>query len=59
MKKRDFRKVSDQEREIIRRDAIRMIKRGDKKKEIALFYGVHVNSVWSEIPHPLRSGWHR
>lgn len=45
MQKRDFRTVIDQEREIIRRDAIQMIKRGDKKKEIALFYGVHVNTV--------------
>ena len=45
MKKRDLRKVTDQEREIIRRDAIRMIKRGDKKTEIALFYGVHANTV--------------
>jgi transposase len=45
MKKRDFRTVTDSEREIIRRDAIQMIKRGDKKKEIALFYGVHVNTV--------------
>lgn len=45
MKKKDFRRVSDQEREIIRRDAIRMIERGDKKKEIAFFYGVHVNTI--------------
>ena len=36
MKKKDFRRVSDQEREIIRRDAIRMIERGDKKKEKSL-----------------------
>ena len=45
MGRKDFRSVSDQERGIIRRDAIRMIKRGDKKKVIALFYGVHVNTV--------------
>jgi transposase len=45
MTKTDFRSVSDQERGIIRRDAIKMIKRGDKKKEIALFYGVHVNTA--------------
>jgi len=45
MKKIDFRSVSDQERSVIRRDAIRMIKRGDKKSEIASFYGVHVNTV--------------
>lgn len=45
MRKKDLRSVSDQERGIIRRDAIKMIKRGDKKKEIALFYGVHVNTV--------------
>jgi transposase len=45
MKKTDLRRVSDQERSIIRRDAIKMIKRGDKKKDISLFYGVHVNTV--------------
>jgi|GEM_PF-2950287 len=45
MKKTDFRRVSDQERGIIRRDAIKMIKRGDKKKKIALFYGIHINTV--------------
>ena len=38
--KKDFRSVTDQERGVIRRDAIRMI-----KKVIALFYGVHVNTV--------------
>jgi transposase len=45
MEKIDLRSVSDQERNIIRRDAVRMIQRGDKKKEIAKFYGVHVNTV--------------
>jgi len=45
MKESDLRSVKDQERNIIRRDAIKMIKRGDKKKDIALFYGVHVNTV--------------
>jgi transposase len=45
MEKIDLRTVSGQEREIIRSDAIKMIKRGDKKKDIALFYGVHVNTV--------------
>ncbi|PCI06969.1 MAG: IS630 family transposase [Flavobacteriaceae bacterium] len=45
MEKKDFRSVSDQERSIIRRDAIKMVNRGDKKKEIALFYGVHVNTI--------------
>ena len=44
MKKIDLRSVKDQERSIIRRDAIKMINRGDKKKDIATFYGVHVNS---------------
>ncbi|MEI6865170.1 helix-turn-helix domain-containing protein, partial [Flavicella sp.] len=43
--------MSDQEREIIRRDAIKMINRGDKKKDIAMFYGVHVNTVmdWRKL----------
>ena len=45
MEKSDLRRVKDQERNIIRRDAIKMIKRGDKKKDIAIFYGVHVNTV--------------
>jgi transposase len=45
MEKTDLRSVKDQERNIIRRDAIKMIKRGDKKKDIAHFYGVHVNTV--------------
>ena len=45
MGKVDLRSLSDQERNIIRRDAIKMIKRGDKKSEIASFYGVHVNTV--------------
>ncbi len=45
MEKTDLRSVSDHERFIIRRDAIKMIKRGDKKKDIAFFYGVHVNTI--------------
>ncbi|MCF6351319.1 MAG: helix-turn-helix domain-containing protein [Flavobacteriaceae bacterium] len=45
MKKIDLRSIKDQERNIIRRDAIKMIKRGDKKKDIATFYGIHVNTV--------------
>jgi len=45
MEKIDLRSVPDQERNIIRRDAVKMIKRGDKKKDIAKFYGVHVNTV--------------
>jgi len=45
MEKTDLRSVKDQERNIIRRDAIKMIKRGDRKKDIAFFYGVHVNTV--------------
>lgn len=57
MEKRDFRKVGDQERFIIRRDAIQMIKRGDKKKDIALFYGVHVNTVRDWWKHYKREGF--
>ena len=45
MGKIDLRSIKDSERNIIRRDAIKMIKRGDKKKDIAIFYGVHVNTV--------------
>ena len=45
MKKIDLRSVLDQERNRIRRDAVKMIQRGDKKKDIAKFYGVHVNTV--------------
>ncbi|VAW47353.1 Mobile element protein [hydrothermal vent metagenome] len=45
MEKIDLRSVLDYERHIIRRDAVKMIKRGDKKKDVAKFYGVHVNTV--------------
>ena len=45
MEKIDLRSIKDQERTIIRRDAIKMVKRGDKKKDIAKFYGVHVNTI--------------
>lgn len=45
MEKIDLRGIKDQERTIIRRDAIKMVKRGDKKKDIAKFYGVHVNTI--------------
>ncbi|MDC9722876.1 MAG: helix-turn-helix domain-containing protein [Urechidicola sp.] len=45
MEKTDLLSVSDQERSFIRRDSIKMIKRGDKKKAIAKFYGLHVNTV--------------
>ncbi len=45
MEKIDLRSVLDQERNIIRRDAVKMVKRGDKKKDIADFYGIHVNTV--------------
>ena len=45
MKKIDLQGVSDLERGFVRRGAVKMIQRGDKKKEVALFYGVHVNTV--------------
>ena len=45
MGKIDLRRVNDTERNILRRDAIKMIKRGDKKKDISFFYGVHINTV--------------
>jgi transposase len=59
MEKVDLRSVSDTERNIIRRDAIKMIKRGDKKKDIATFYGVHVNTVrdWWKLYAKLGSGF--
>ncbi len=37
MEKIDLRKVLDQEKNVIRRDAVEMIKRGGKKKDIAKF----------------------
>lgn len=52
----DLRKVSDRERSIVRRDAIKMIKRGDKKKDIAFFYGVHVNTVRDWWKHYKKDG---
>jgi uncharacterized protein YjcR len=45
MEKVDLRSVKDLERSVIRRDAIKMINRGDKKSEIGSFYGVHVNTI--------------
>ena len=56
MAKIDLRSVLDQERSIIRRDAIRMLKRGDKKKDVALFYGVHVNTVRDWWKHYKKDG---
>ena len=56
MEKTDLRSVLDHERSIIRRDAIKMINRGDKKKDIALFYGVHVNTVRDWWKHYKKEG---
>jgi transposase len=41
----DFRKIQDALRDPLRRQAMRMIKRGMKKKEVALILGVHANSI--------------
>ena len=45
MEKEDFRKVKDDIRDPMRKQAMRMIKKGIKKKEVAFFYGVHVNTI--------------
>ena len=45
MKNEDFRKVNDQTRDAIRVNAIKMIKKGIKKKDIASILGVNVNSI--------------
>ena len=45
METEDFRKIQDALRDPLRRQAMRMIKRGMKKKEVALILGVHANSI--------------
>ena len=45
MEKEDFRKVKDDIRDPMRKQAMRMIKKGIKKKEVASIYGVHVNTI--------------
>lgn len=45
MEKEDFRKIKDDIRDPIRKQAIRMIKKGIMKKEVASILGVHVNTI--------------
>jgi transposase len=45
MEKEDFRKIKDDIRDPIRKQAIRMIKKGIMKKEVASVLGVHVNTI--------------
>ena len=45
METEDFRKIQDALRDPLRRQAMRMIKPGMKKKEVALILGVHANSI--------------
>jgi transposase len=45
MGKEDFRKVKDDIRDPLRRQAMRMIKKRIKKKEVASILGVHVNTI--------------
>ncbi len=45
MEKEDFRKIKDDIRDPIRNQAIRMIKKGIMKKEVASILGVHVNTI--------------
>ena len=45
MEKEDFRTLKDEVRDPLRRRAINMINKGVKKKEVAMFFGVHVNTI--------------
>ena len=45
MEKEDFRKIKDDVRDHMRKQAMRMIKKGVKKKEVASIFGVHVNTI--------------
>lgn len=45
MEKEDFRKLDDIVRYPMRKQAIRMINNSVKKKEVALIFGVHVNTI--------------
>lgn len=45
METEDFRKIKDDLRDPLRKQAIRMIKRGIKKREVASILGVHANTI--------------
>ncbi len=45
MEKEDFRSLNDEARNPIRRQAIKMINEGVKKKDVALIFGVHANTI--------------
>lgn len=45
MEKEDLRKVKDEVRDSLRKQAIGLIKNGKKKKEVASIVGVHVNTI--------------
>jgi transposase len=56
MENMDFRKLSGNERYIIRRRAIILIKSGKKKKEVALIFGVRANTVTDWVKSYKTSG---
>ena len=45
MEKNDFRSISEEERFIVRKTAIKLIKNGKKQKEVAALFGVRPTSV--------------
>lgn len=45
MKAIDFRKLAEQERLAFRKQAIRLIKNGEKKKHVALIIGVKAGTI--------------
>jgi len=45
MEKQDFRSVGDGVRDVIRKRALSLIKRGKKKKDVAAIFGVSANSI--------------
>jgi transposase len=45
MGKEDFRKIKDEVRDPLRKQALKMIQKGIKKKDVAVIMGVHVNTI--------------
>ncbi len=53
MGKNDYRKITDTVRAPLRKQAMRMVNNGIKKKEVASIFGVHVNTItnWVKKHH--------
>ncbi len=56
MEKEDFRSLNDEARNPIRRQAIKMINEGVKKKDVALIFGVHANTTTNWVKSYRQNG---